>query len=324
MPLNFDLAHLRLFLAVAEEQNLTKGARRVFLSTSAASARIRELERQVRTQLFYRRLRGVELTGAGVRLVRHARLVLRQIDHLADELEIDGPDGSGHLRIFANTTAVTDVLPEVLARFMAERPRLTIDLLEKVTSEILTGVLEGAADLGIVAGPVRRDGLQTLQFSTDRVVLIAAHGHPLAERSEVCLDDVLEAQHIGLHEGSSLLSFVRGLAQERGKPLKVRIQVYSFEAVCRMVSAGVGIALLPESAARRHQPHMGFAVVALNEVWALRERSVVVRDFEALPNAGRALVQALQGAHRVQDSPADDVRGGFGVPRPARPAQAAD
>ena len=297
MALNFDLAHLRLFLAVAEEQNLTRGARRVFLSTSAASARIRELERQVRSQLFYRQLRGVELTGAGIKLLKHARVVMRQIDHLSDELAVDGSDDSGHLRIFANTTAVTEFLPEILASFMAQRPRLTIDLIEKVTAEIMTGVLEGAADLGIIAGPSQREGLQLIPFSTDRVVLITAPSHPLATRKKVRVSDVLDAHHVGLHEGSSLLSFMRALAKEHGKQLKVRIQVYSFEAVCRMVSAGVGIALLPATAALRHQAQMGFTIIAVDEAWALRERSMVVRDIDALSNAGRALVNAVQEAH---------------------------
>lgn len=299
MPANFDLAHLRLFLAVAEEQNLTQGARRVFLSPSAASSRIRELERQLGSALFYRQPRGVELTSAGLKLLKHARVVMRQVDLLSDDLHSDDVDDAGHLRIFANTTAVTEFLPEILARFMARRPRLTVDLLEKVTSEILHGVAEGAGDLGIVAGPSQREGLPVIPFSTDRVVLIAAPNHPLAALDKVRAADVLDCHHVSLHEGSSLLSFMRELAKEHGKQLKVRIQVYSFEAVCRMVSAGVGIALLPVTAARRHQAQMGFSTIPVDEEWAIRQRSVVVRHVDSLSNAGRALIQAIQDAHRA-------------------------
>ena len=296
MLLNFDLTDLRLFLAVADEQNLTRGAARVFLSPSAASSRVRELEEQTSGRLFHRSVRGLELTALGAMFHRHARLVLRQVDDLQDECGPDGA-GSGHLRIFANTTAVTEFMPEILARFMAQRANLTVDMLERVTTDIVNGVLEGAADIGIIAGPVAREGLQVIPFSTDKVVLVTSQTHPLADKEFVRYVDVLDYPHIGLHEGSSMLSFVRELAQQQGKPLKVRTQVRSFEAMCRMAEAGVGVALVPESAALRHQQQMQLCVVPVQEAWAVRQRSVLVRKLDALSLAGRALIDDIRTAH---------------------------
>jgi DNA-binding transcriptional LysR family regulator len=296
MQFKLDLVDLRLFLAIADEKTLTKGAQRVFLSPSAASSRIKELEEQTSGRLFERNLRGLELTALGAVFQRHARLVLRQVDYLRDACGVNG-GGTGHLRIFANTTAVTEFMPRILAGFMAQRPNLTVDMLEKVTADIVSGVLDCSTDIGVVAGPVPREGLQVIPFDTDKVVLVTAETHPLAAREFVRYADVLDYLHIGLHEGSSLLSFVRELAQQEGKPLRVRVQVRSFEAMCRMAEADVGVALMPASAALRHQQQMRIAIVPVQEKWTVRVRSVLVRDLDALSQAGKALVNDICAAH---------------------------
>lgn len=291
--MHFDLADLRLFIHIAESPSLTQGARKAFLSPAAASTRIKTLESQLGSRLLYRDSRGVELTPAGQRLLQHARLIMRQVDYLKSEFTEYGTDAAGHIRIFANTTAVTEFLPEVLAGFLAERPGVTVDLQERLSRDIVRGVLDGAADLGIIAGPVQAPGLQVLHFSTDRLVLAVPLGHALAQRQSVSFNDTLAYQHIGLHEGSTLLSFLREQVETLGGSLALRIQVSSFEAICRMVEAGVGIGIIPESSALRHSRTMQLATLQLDEAWAVRERSMLVRELDALPGSVRALIDRL-------------------------------
>ena len=291
--MHFDLPDLRLFIHIAESPSLTQGARKAFLSPAAASARIKALENQLGSRLLYRDSRGVELTPAGQRLLQHARLIMRQVDYLKSEFTEYGTDAAGHIRIFANTTAVTEFLPEVLAGFLAERPGVTVDLQERLSRDIVRGVLDGAADLGIIAGPVQAPGLQVLHFSTDRLVLSVPLGHALAQRQSVSFNDTLAYQHIGLHEGSTLLSFLREQVEKLGGNLALRIQVSSFEAICRMIEGGVGIGIIPESAARRHSRTMQLAILQLDEAWAVRERSMLVRELDALPGSVRALIDRL-------------------------------
>ncbi|AZC95275.1 LysR family transcriptional regulator [Pseudomonas chlororaphis] len=291
--MHFDLADLRLFIHIAESPSLTQGAKRAFLSPAAASARIKALESQLETRLLYRDSRGVEVTPAGERLLQHARLIMRQVDYLKSEFTQYGGDSTGHMRIFANTTAVTEFLPEILAGFLSKRPGVTVDLQERLSRDIVRGVLDGTADMGIIAGPVEASGLQVLHFSTDHLVLILPVDHPLATQQAVTLEQTLAYQHIGLHEGSTLLTFLREHVERTGKQLSLRIQVSSFEAVCRMVEAGVGIGIIPESAAIRHSRTMQLVTVKLDEAWAMRERSIIVRELEALPGSVRALISTL-------------------------------
>ncbi len=291
--MRFDLTDLRLFINIAENPSMTQGARKSFISTAAASNRIKKLEDQAGLRLLYRDSQGVELTSAGDILLKHARIMLRQAQYLENELSEFSDQQVGHIRIFANTTAVTDFLPETLAILMVQHPRLTIDLQERVNLEVLRSVAEGASDIGITAGPIKARGLEVIHFSTDRLVLTTDSEHPLAQLQSVRLDDTLNHPHICLQEDSSLLRFIKNQVDSLQRDINVRIQVFSFEAMCRMIEAGVGIGIMPESSALRHQQTMDLKIIQLDESWALRERSIVVRDSQALPEYVKALIRLL-------------------------------
>ena len=292
--MHFDFADLRLFSRIAEEQNLSRGARRAFLSPAAASARLKALEEQLGTRLFYRESKGLSLTPAGEKLLRHARVIERQFEHVRSDFEEFSKDEVGHIRIFANTTAVTEFMPEVLAKFMADRPAVTVDLQERLTRDIVRGVLDGSADLGIISGPITAEELQVVHFSTDKLVLCTPVGHPLAMASrEIAFADTLDYPHVSLHEGSTLHAFLTDLVRDQRRRLQIRIQVRSFEAMCRMIEAGVGIGVVPLSAALRHSKTMQIEISELADAWAIRERAVIVRDIEGLPGCARDLIDEL-------------------------------
>ncbi|MBW4793256.1 LysR family transcriptional regulator [Pseudomonas tolaasii] len=293
--MHIDLVDLRLFIQIAEATSLSKGARQSFISPAAASVRIKSMESQLKAHLFYRGNRGVELTAAGERLLKHARLVMRQMGYLESEFTEFGTDGSGHIRIFANTTAVTEFMPDILAGFLATNPGVTVDLQERLTKDIVRGVVEGATDLGIVAGPVPTRDLQAIHFSTDKLVLVVPLDHELGGRATIKLEDALDYPHVGLQVGSTLQQFMVEQAGRLGKQLRLRVQVSSFEAICMMVEAGVGIGVLPESAAARHSVTKRLLSITLDEPWAKRERSILVREIEALPACIRALINLMTG-----------------------------
>jgi DNA-binding transcriptional LysR family regulator len=292
--MHFDLTDLRLFIHIAEAASLSQGARRAFMSPAAASVRIKALEAQLNNHLLYRDSKGVELTDAGSKLLQHARLIMRQVGYLKTEFTEFGADSSGHIRIFANTTAVTEFLPELLSGFLAQRPGVTVDLRERLSRDIIRGVLDGSTDIGIIAGPVTAKNLQVLQFSTDRLVLIVSEGHELTRRKHIRLRDTVAFHHVGMQEGSTLQAFVRDKAELMGETLVWRIQLSSFEAVCRMVEAGVGIGVIPESAALRNSKTMKLAILELDEPWVVRDRSILIRDFDALPGCVKALISLLR------------------------------
>lgn len=290
----FDLTDLRLFIFVAELKSLTRAAERMHLSLAAASNRIKELESRFGMRLLYRENKGVSLSPAGETLLAHAQRFMQQVELLKSDMQQYNNGIKGHIRIFANTTAVTEFMPHVLGTFLASHPQVNVALEERLNHDIVRGVQEGTADIGVAAGTVQGQGLEIINFSTDRLVLATAADHPLAQAGSIGFAETLEYPHIGLHEGSTLQHFLNRVVSDSGDRLNLRIQVRGFDAMCRMVEANVGIGILPQSAARRHSQSMKLALVELSDDWAVRERSVVVQKLDALPAYARELVEMIR------------------------------
>ncbi|RYY52631.1 MAG: LysR family transcriptional regulator [Comamonadaceae bacterium] len=308
--MDFDLLDLRLFHAVAHHASITHAAAAEHLSLAAASARIKALETHAGVPLLYREARGVRLTPPGEAFLHHTRAMLRQAEQLRADLHDYGRGLRGHVRVHANTTAVTDILPEVLPAFLKANPKVNVELQEKPNAEIALGVRDGRADLGIVAGRVDTLGLRAVHFSTDRLVLVVPRGHRFARRKSIGFADTLDEDHVGMHPGSTLQDFLAKVTAGLGKPLRLRVELSSFDAVCRMIGAGVGIGVVPESSARRNLAAMQLVQVELADDWRVRERYVLVRDAEALPAYAQALIDTLLAFHAPMagNAPAQPAR----------------
>ncbi|KAB2893316.1 MAG: LysR family transcriptional regulator [Burkholderiaceae bacterium] len=297
--MQFDLKDLRLFLQVAQTGSLTRAAEQSHLSLAATSARIKALEEQSGMPLLVREARGVRLTAPGEAFLFHARALLEQTRQLQADLQEYGAGLRGHVRVFANTTAVTDFLPDILAAYLTRHPHISVDLQERPNARIADDIREGRADLGIIAGEVDTHGLASLHFSTDRLVLVTPATAGWLAREDVGFAEVLHERFVGMHRGSTLQGFLDQIGQQLGQTLKLRIQLSSFDAMCRMVAAGVGIAVVPESAAQRNRTVPGLHQVRLRDAWAVRPRYMLVRDAQALPPHVQALMAAVQDYHHA-------------------------
>lgn len=293
MALHFDLVDLRLLVRVAEANSLTRGAEASHLSLPAASTRIKNLEESIDTRLFYRTSQGVTLTPPGQAFVHHARLVLGQLEHLRADLQEYTQGIKGHLRIQANTTALGEFLPPVLSAYLRTHPDVNIDLRERLSGDIIRALIDGQTDIGIVAGSVRTEDLETRPYRQDHLVLVVPQDHELAQETSVSFATTLDYHHVSLHEASAIHAFIRQAADRAQRPLQTRIQVSSFEAACRMIEAGVGLGILPASAARRLSQNMAIRIVALSDTWSLRAMQICVRSFDRLPSFARELVTLL-------------------------------
>ncbi len=291
--MRFDLFDLKLFAHIAEAQSVTGGAERSHLSLAAASTRIKNLEEQVGVKLLSRSRHGATVTGAGETLLAHARRVIRQLEQLSGDLQEYASGVRGHVRVFANTTAMSEFLPAVLRTYLVNHPDVTVDLQERLSPDIVRAVQEGMVDIGIIAGDMRTEGLGVMPYRHDRLVLATALSHPLAERNSVDFGDALDYEFIGLPEASALHTFLGRAAAHLQRDLRWRVQVSNFETACRMIEANVGIGVLPHSTATRHVGAMALRVVELNDEWAERKLQVCVADLQALPLFARNLVDLL-------------------------------
>ena len=292
--MRFDLADLSLFRHVIEAGSITHGAQRSNLALAAASTRIRNMEATLGVALVTRGRQGVTPTQAGRTLLQHARTILRQAERLHEDLGAYGGGLAGQIRVLSNTNALTEFLPEALSSFLATHPNVSVDLEERLSDEIVGLIAEGVADLGIVAGTVDARALETYPFRRDRFVLVVAREHPLAGRGKVSFDDVLGHDFVGLDRASALQRFLASKAMRIGRPLRLRVQLRSFDTVCRLVECKVGIGIVPETTAHRVAKSMAIKVIQLTDPWAVRELTICIRSMNELPLYARQLVEHLR------------------------------
>ncbi len=289
----FDLVSLRIFVAVVDAGSLTGGAGRYGISLAAASKRVVELERETGTSLLDRGKKGVLPTPAGQTLYRHALRLVADLENLAVAMGDYGRGVRAHVRLWANTSAVNGFLVEPLAKYLNLHPATKVDLEEALSDAVVRAVASGAADLGIFAENIPAAGLVTAPCDTDELVLLLPKRHPLAGRRRVRFAEAIDFDFIGLERSSSLLRLLGGEAAALGRSLKVRVQVRSFDAMCRMIARGIGIGVLPDTAAGPHVASMKLARVRLQEPWATRRMLLGHRGLEALAPPARELADAI-------------------------------
>ncbi len=292
--MRFDLTDLKLFLHVVEAGSITAGADRMHLAVAAASTRIRNMELELGTPLLNRERQGVHPTPAGRTLVHHARVLLLQAERMRGDLGEYADGLKGHIRLQSNTNALTEFLPEPLSNFLASHPQVNIDLEERLSDEIVAAVADGKADIGIVAGTEDVTGLEVFPFRVDRFVLVTPQTHPLAKEQTIAFADALDFDFVGLDRASSLQRFLSDKADRIGRRLKLRVQLRSFDAVCRLVDCNVGIGVVPQTTVERNAHTMKLHRIELTDDWAIRRLTICVRRLQDLPTYAQELVRDLQ------------------------------
>ncbi|MEJ8824179.1 LysR substrate-binding domain-containing protein [Variovorax humicola] len=288
-----DLFSLSLFSLVARSGSISKGAELANLAVGAASKRITDLEAAVGTALLERHSRGITLTVAGQALQVHAQRILSDVDQLAADLSDYATGLVGVVRLWANTSAVTQFLPADVSSFVRANPGIRIELEEEDSSEVVLAVLDGRADFGIFADRTPAFGLHQMNYREDLLVLVVPQGHALGRRRTVRFEEAIEYDFVSLPKGTSLAKRLQAETNALGRNLKMRLQVRSFDAMCQMVAAGLGVAVLPREAIQPHLRSMNLRQIELQDAWASRRLLIGLRDASAVPRHVRLLIDHL-------------------------------
>ena len=289
-----DLVSLSLFNLVVRTGSISKGAELAHLAIGAASKRISDLEAAVDAELLDRHSRGVTPTAAGAALQRHAQRILHDVDQLAAELSDHAKGVTGVVRLWANTSAITQFMPVDLASFATFHPGIRIQMNEADSHEVVLAVLEGRADVGVFADRTPALGLQTLPYRQDRLVLVVPPGHPLIGRRRIAFVEAAAHDFVSLSEGTSIAQRLASASVQIGVPLRIRIHVRSFDAMCQMVAAGLGIAVLPDAAVQPLVKALGLRKLELSDPWVDRQLLLGLRDMTALPRPVRSLLDHFE------------------------------
>jgi molybdate transport repressor ModE-like protein len=295
----FDLVSIRLVVDCVQHGSLSAAAREAHLALAAASRRIRELEDAVGEPLFERHGRGVRPTPAGRVFARHALSLLQSLEQMGSELADLRQGIAKHVRLCASTAAINQFLPPLLARYARQQGQVRVDLEEQVSTGVVATLREGRADIGVFVEGAETDGLDCRLFRRDELVLVLPARHRLVGRGAVAFGEALDEDWISLADGAALLQKQHEAAHAAGRPLRLRMQVRSFDAVCHLVASGLGIAILPKNAALPIIGAMKLRWRALSDPWASRRILLATRagpQDPAVEELARFLVEPSQKA----------------------------
>lgn len=278
----FDLVSIRLAVACLQTGSLSAAAREVHLALAAASRRLRELELALGDPLFERNSRGLTPTAAGRVFVKHGLNLLQTMDQLSAELSDQRQGIARHVRLCAGTAAINQFLPPLLAAYAKLAPQVRVELDEQVSEAVVSALRDGRADVGVFVEGPDTHGLQVAPFRQDELVLVVPAGHALSKaRTPIAFSDCLNEDWITLTSGAAMLQTQQQAALGMGRPLRIRMQVRSFDAVCHLVAAGLGIALLPRAALSPFAKSLALRARALTDDWAHRQLLVATASQEA-------------------------------------------
>ena len=298
IAMRFDLVDLQLFIAVADGRSITQGALRAHLALASASARIKGLEAALGVTLLKRGRRGVEPTAAGESLLDHARIVMHNVDAMRGDLAAFASGAKASVHLLANTSGLSEHLPKALAAFLREHPDINVDIEERESTDIAAAIVAGAADLGFAAEHALPEQVERFLFSEDRLTLVAARRGEFAGRRQIDFGEVTACDFVGLTSSTALQSHIAKHAARLGARLRFRARLRDFDAICQMVAAGVGIAVVPEAAARRCAQSMPIMMIKIRDPWANRRLAICARSFKTLPRPAKQLVEFLRKAER--------------------------
>ena len=301
---HFSLTDLDLFSAVADEQNLTRGAERVHLSAPSASLRLKKLEETLGTTLLIRTQRGTELTPAGEIVNRSAKQVQWQLEAMMKALEPWADREKGIIRIVANYGAAIDFLPEDIADFMADHPTTRFILEQRASADVVQAVAEGRTDIGVSAYVGSYPNVAFTPYREDDLIIVTPQNHPLASVEKAFFEDVLkpEPAWVTLDNSNAMQRFVFEKARLLGFSITPKLQVNNQATLMRMVSKGIGIGVVSHKAFAAH-PELPLHAVGFKDNWAVRHiRIALALDATTRSPIGQQFAEFLMQRSRNPDT----------------------
>ena len=300
---DLDLTTLRLFVTVCDTGNMSRAAKKANRVASAVSKRLAQLEDTVGTPLLVRKRHGVAPTPAGETLLEHARSMLMSASRIERDMASHAAGIQGRVNLLATASVMAESLADEIAEFLKkpEHQNIQIDLEERISTEVVRGVREGEASIGICWDAAQTGQLQTRTYHHDHLCVAVPKGHPLSLRQPLRYLDTLAYEHVVMPINSAVEIMLQREASLVGKSLMHRVIVTNFEAALRVVRAGLAIAVVPREVTGLYAEAFGLDVLPLHEPWARRRFILCHRGEEVLTPAALLLLDFLSGVHTSAD-----------------------
>lgn len=244
-----EIRQLHYFIAVAEEMHFNRAAERLHIAQPALSQQIQRLERELKTTLFARTTRSVELTETGKVLLVAARRVIRESEHALRSIEQAVEGRGGTLRVGFVGSAALSLIPRIVPPMRHQYPHLELELQELTTAQQLSSLESGSLDVGIVREVESIPGIARRKLSREPLVVALPDNHPLTDRGSLALADLADEGFVVFprQRVSRLYDLISALCLQSGFRMRVVQEAVQFPTILGLVAARSGIAVVPQA-----------------------------------------------------------------------------
>jgi DNA-binding transcriptional LysR family regulator len=286
---------LKIFCDLVETRSFSQAAERNFVTQSAVSQQVRGLEEKFKRRLL-ERVRGrreLHTTQAGEAFYQSSREVLRAYAELEESMRAMTGTVSGTVRVATVYSVGLHELPPAVRKFMTLYPQAKIDLEYSRTTRIVRDVLSGAAELGVVAYPEKKRGLEVVPLGGDRLVLICPPEHAFARRKKLRAADLQDQDFVLFERDIPTRRATDRILRSHGVSVRRVAEFDNIETIKRAVEVGLGVAIVPRPSVLDEQANGQLAVIPLAEDDWTRTVGVIYRSDRALGTAAQKFIELL-------------------------------
>ena len=285
---------LKVFCDLVESKSFSRAAIRNYITQSAVSQQVKNLEARFETQLLRRDGRSVTATAAGRKFYENARAILDKFEHLQQEMKSAGQGIAGSIRVATIYSVGIYEMSVVVKSFLRIYPKVNLHVEYSKGAQVYEDCLHGVIDLGIVPYPEARKGLRIIPLPADKLVLICAPEHPLAQRRYIDIKELNEQNFIAFEKGLASQRAIDRLLQEHEVRVKVVMEFDNIETIKRSVEIGAGVSIVPFLSVQKEVENDSLAQVHFTDKSFYRPLGIIVRRKQSLSRAARKFIELMQ------------------------------
>lgn len=289
-----ELNQMKLFLDLVREGSFTRVAEQNRLTQPAVSLQIQRLEAELGTRLLERTTRRVLVTEDGQILASYARDILARAEEARQVLHERRGQMVGTIRMAAIHSVGLHELPTYIKKFIRMHPEVRLHIEYHPSDQVYQLVLQGAADIGLVAYPEQRDSLVTIPFLEDEMVVIVPPEHPLAEgRDQIVLKDLVDCDMIAFDPSIPTRRATDGVLTQHGIHVNIKMECDNVEIMKKMVEVGLGVAFVPRFSVQAEAARETLKILRLKDYCFLRPLGIIHRKGQPLSRPVEGLLEVL-------------------------------